>query len=353
MTVAQPSVSTAGSRRTSTCRAAIRCTPTASAMVTIAGSPSGTAATASDTADRNTSSGGSPRSKPDRRDDRDDPEAQIEQHLAHARQPLLQRRLVLRRRREQVRDLPELRPHAGRDHLGDARPGRDRRAHEHADRAARRAARRRGAVAGRLLDRRALAGERRLVGRERVRLDEARVRRDDVARFEQRARRPGRPRRPEISTGRPSRSTRARGAVSARSARTARSARDSWKKPTAPFRTTIDADRDRRRRPRRAHAETTQAPSSSQMSGLANWPREQLPAGGGLLAADLVGAHAREALGGGGGGEAGGRGGGHGGGKITPKWGRGAGGQGLGPWPSTVRCYQVEQGLGRWRRVIR
>ena len=49
ITVAQPSVSTAGSRRTSTWRAAMRCTPMASAMVTMAGSPSGTAATASET----------------------------------------------------------------------------------------------------------------------------------------------------------------------------------------------------------------------------------------------------------------------------------------------------------------
>ena len=48
MTVALPRVSTAGSLRIRAWRAAIRCTPTASAMVTVAGRPSGTAATASE-----------------------------------------------------------------------------------------------------------------------------------------------------------------------------------------------------------------------------------------------------------------------------------------------------------------
>jgi hypothetical protein len=47
ITVTLPSVSTEGRWRTRTCRAAMRCTPTARAMVTTAGSPSGTAATAS------------------------------------------------------------------------------------------------------------------------------------------------------------------------------------------------------------------------------------------------------------------------------------------------------------------
>ena len=46
-TVVEPSVSTAGSRRTSACRLAIRRMPTASAIVATAGSASGTAATAS------------------------------------------------------------------------------------------------------------------------------------------------------------------------------------------------------------------------------------------------------------------------------------------------------------------
>ena len=47
MTVVDPSDSTAGRRRTSAFRAAIRCRPTASAIVATAGSASGTAATAS------------------------------------------------------------------------------------------------------------------------------------------------------------------------------------------------------------------------------------------------------------------------------------------------------------------
>ncbi len=50
MTVVAPRVSTEARRRTMACRAAMRCTPRARAMVTIAGSPSGTAATASATA---------------------------------------------------------------------------------------------------------------------------------------------------------------------------------------------------------------------------------------------------------------------------------------------------------------
>ena len=46
ITVAQPRVSTDGNRRTIAFRRIIRCTPSASAIVTIAGSPSGMAATA-------------------------------------------------------------------------------------------------------------------------------------------------------------------------------------------------------------------------------------------------------------------------------------------------------------------
>jgi len=47
MTVVEPSVSTAGRRRTSELARAIRCTPSASVMVATAGRPSGTAAIAS------------------------------------------------------------------------------------------------------------------------------------------------------------------------------------------------------------------------------------------------------------------------------------------------------------------
>ncbi len=53
MTVTEPSVSTAGRRRMMALRRAMRCTPMASAMVMIAGRPSGIAATARPTAARN------------------------------------------------------------------------------------------------------------------------------------------------------------------------------------------------------------------------------------------------------------------------------------------------------------
>ena len=53
--VTEPSVSTAGSRRMSARRRTMRCAPRASEMVTTAGSPSGTAATARLTATRNIS----------------------------------------------------------------------------------------------------------------------------------------------------------------------------------------------------------------------------------------------------------------------------------------------------------
>ncbi len=58
MTLALPSVSTAGMRRTMARCAAMRRTPTASVMVTTAGSPSGMAATARLMEIRNISSGG-------------------------------------------------------------------------------------------------------------------------------------------------------------------------------------------------------------------------------------------------------------------------------------------------------
>ena len=64
MTVTEPSVSTAASRRTSTRRSAIRCMPSASAIVMIAGKPSGTAATASETEDMNSDSQLIPRRAP-------------------------------------------------------------------------------------------------------------------------------------------------------------------------------------------------------------------------------------------------------------------------------------------------
>ena len=64
ITVTEPSVSTAGSFRMSALRFSIFCAPSARAIVTTAGSPSGTAATAMLTAVRNMSLNPSPRIMP-------------------------------------------------------------------------------------------------------------------------------------------------------------------------------------------------------------------------------------------------------------------------------------------------
>ena len=64
ITDAQPRVSTAGRRLTMAPRPAMRCTPMASTMVTMAGSPSGIAATARLTAVRNMPSSSFPWSSP-------------------------------------------------------------------------------------------------------------------------------------------------------------------------------------------------------------------------------------------------------------------------------------------------
>ena len=189
----------------------------------------------------NTSSGGQPRTSPSDRGDRARCRGRGSSSVAaHARQPRLQRG---RRCRSAVASRCAILPSSVRmpvaTHLRDAGPGGDRRAHEHAvvtlgQRRVRRRGRRR------LLDRRALAGQGGLVGRQRVRFDEARVGGDDVARFEhqQVAGDHGRGGDP---TRWPSRITGARGAVSDRSASSAFSARCSWKKPTSALSTTIVA----------------------------------------------------------------------------------------------------------------
>ena len=61
ITVTDPSVSTAGRRRITAWRAAMRCTPMASVIDMMAGSPSGIAATISPTAVMNISATGRPR----------------------------------------------------------------------------------------------------------------------------------------------------------------------------------------------------------------------------------------------------------------------------------------------------
>ncbi len=63
MTVTDPSVSTAGSRRTMALLRAMTRVPMASTMVTMAGRPSGMAATANATTARKMSSAGMPRTK--------------------------------------------------------------------------------------------------------------------------------------------------------------------------------------------------------------------------------------------------------------------------------------------------
>ncbi|OPZ77601.1 MAG: hypothetical protein BWY79_01103 [Actinobacteria bacterium ADurb.Bin444] len=64
MTVTEPSVSTAGRRLMRACRLSMRCAPSESDTVTMAGSPSGTAATAMLTAVRNMMRTSSPRRRP-------------------------------------------------------------------------------------------------------------------------------------------------------------------------------------------------------------------------------------------------------------------------------------------------
>ena len=60
MTVAPPSVSTAGSRRTSASCRAMRCTPSAMTMVAVAGRLSGMTEMASDTASSRSGTNGRP-----------------------------------------------------------------------------------------------------------------------------------------------------------------------------------------------------------------------------------------------------------------------------------------------------
>ena len=86
--------------------------------MTIAGSPSGTAATASETADHEHLHERPAAQQPGQGDNRHDAAADVQQGLTHSRQPLLQRRHALLRGREQVGDSAELGLHPGRDDLG-------------------------------------------------------------------------------------------------------------------------------------------------------------------------------------------------------------------------------------------
>jgi hypothetical protein len=116
--------------------------------------------------------------------ERHDREAEAHQAPADAGELPLQRRLALARARQEVGDAPHLRPHARGHDLGHAAAGRDRRAQEHpvasVSQGRARAGRRRC-----LLDGRALAGEKRLDGLERVRLTQPAVGGHDVPGLEQ------------------------------------------------------------------------------------------------------------------------------------------------------------------------
>ena len=267
MTVALPSVSTAGSRRMRTWRAAIRWTPIASAMVTIAGSPSGTAATASDTADMNTSSGGRPRTNPSAAVTATIPRQRTSSVWLTRASRVCSGVVVSVAPASRCAIFPSSVAMPVATTSARAAPAAtDVPMKTQSNRSASGASAGTGVVS--LLDRRALAGQRGLVRRQQVRLDEARVGGDDVARLEheQIARHDV---AAAISTRRPSRSTVARGAVIDRSASSAFSARPSWKKPTSAFSTTIVAIATASATSPR-NPDTAAAPSSSQMSGLAS-----------------------------------------------------------------------------------
>ena len=222
ITVVQPRVSTDDSRRTSAFRAAMRCTPRARAMVTMAGSPSGTAATASETEASTTSS----QRHAAQRGTSANTTATTARHRTSSVRPSacelpLQRRLGRSAVDEQAGDVAHLRPHPRRLDDGDAAAGGHRGA------AGRRGPAARPAARPRARDRRPSrrAGSRRS---GRTRSSAARAPRPG-ARPRPRCRPPRaagcRPRRPRPTGSRPrcpSRRTRARGALSARRASTAR-----------------------------------------------------------------------------------------------------------------------------------
>lgn len=92
ITVTDPRVSTAGSRRPIAWRRAIRCAPNASATVTTAGSDSGTAATVRLTATSTISGSARPRSSPATSTTADSATATAPSSQAQPREPPLQRR---------------------------------------------------------------------------------------------------------------------------------------------------------------------------------------------------------------------------------------------------------------------
>ena len=98
ITVVEPSVSTADRRRMMAPRAAMRCMPTASAIVIATGRPSGTIDTIWLMATISTSASGSPRSRPSSMHDDEEHQRGAHQPAAELRDAQLQRRLRLARR---------------------------------------------------------------------------------------------------------------------------------------------------------------------------------------------------------------------------------------------------------------
>ena len=181
----EPSVSTAGRRRMIALRCAMRCTPIASVTVISAGRPSGMSDTAMLTIAWNISTNSMPRTHRPKANTITPTTAMTRgDRVAELLDLAQQRRLERADPGHHLVDAAELGVGAGRDHDARPAPGRDQRARErHAFAVAD------GGLLGHgfggLVDGHRLAGERRLLGPQVLDVDEAQVRRDLVARFEQ------------------------------------------------------------------------------------------------------------------------------------------------------------------------
>ena len=186
MTLTEPSVSTAGRRRTRAWRCAMRRAPRASEMVTTAGRPSGMAATARLTAMRNISSGSSPRSRPVTKT-----RAQMAMAATASQRPSSPRRrcsgvVWSATLLEELGDAADGRAHAGRhDDAAGAPGGHGRAAEGHVEHVARRGGLHVRQGGGDLGDGLRFTGQGRLVDAQRGRLHETQVGGDDVALLEE------------------------------------------------------------------------------------------------------------------------------------------------------------------------
>ena len=188
MTVTEPSVSTAGSLRIRACRFSIRCAPSASAMVTTAGRPSGTTATAMLMAVMNISSQSSPSATPTTKMTTTSAAATI----ARLRPNWFRRRCsgvcVVLDALDQLGHVPELGAHPGGHHRHLPAAVGDRGAHEgHVDLVAQRGRRAAGRREGRrgLLHRLRLPGQDRFLDAQIGGLDQASIRGHQVAGLQQ------------------------------------------------------------------------------------------------------------------------------------------------------------------------